>query len=1061
MSNDDSYSPEIDAHVEDVILRRIPGLTTDSIIDKFMAVGAKLTGKTPYGYQVPFIRRLIHVILEREAEEVTALWSRQCIGGDEIVLDRAGVAWRMKDSPGAFKTKDEADTYLLEADDGDFVLNNVTLEHVFFDSHNEEKPLSDFKVGDLIQVVTKAPQWPDQEDADPITMIEARALANTAGQWGSSVTGEGFDDGFPVRIFKARREVAMEFIKTLPAFKEHHSKVFRGYCMALVTKLGRPSSSTPCGEDGETISLARITKLEPTGNKMAVYDRTVPEKEWFYCQGFRAHNSGKSESIAFAASALMVLLPVLSQTFKEDDRFSFFDRASSTYRDYSSGFWIGIYAPKKEQAGIIFNRIRAVLQRDEARAVLQELGLNYSVNNGDTFKITNGSFVKCSTASEQASIEGSTLHLAILEESQDISDQKANKSIGPMLASCVEGSTLVTTSSGVKYRIEDVVKAKLPLMVPCVDGRTLTMTDSYISDWVDSGEQECVEIHTCSGRSIVATLDHPLLAVYRGGAPEWMTCADISARRRKSNTSAVRLLLPETVPAAQHPPTPSVNPYEAGKLYALNNVRVRKVPVPSDWSEWCLESIRLFFSGFLNHGQRHISETSKSGSHSPRPHYCINIPAKDRAQALDLIHMLHVLGVHGRVMGASVSISKDFYVRKLCELCRIRHTRVSPEPDERIQDIADVIKNIRSTVKESIPGFYQDTVTSVIPVGKKHVYDIKVPGHHSFVANGIISHNTGGSIVKIGTANSKKSHFYLAIKRNERRFNQGCFQNHFLVHWKEAAKHNSFYAKFVAKEMARLGETSDEFRMNYNAEFLLERGVAIPEALFDKLSVTDGFGSDILPARRNEMNYVAGIDFGKVHDPTVVTVLEVNWQNPRQVVEGFDPKLGSFTIEIFGKHVVDWLQLLGDDYEAQYVEIGHFLKKWRPERMALDYTGVGISLGDRFRANFPGTDIDFVAYSDDSKDALCRQMLADMHTGMITWPAGPECRERKEWKQFKSDMSDLEKTYKNGLLSLHAPAIAGAHDDYGASLSLAIRAANERPFGGEVEESDGVFGTRS
>ena len=41
-------------------------------------------------------------------------------------------------------------------------------------------------------------------------------------------------------------------------------------------------------------------------------------------------------------------------------------------------------------------------------------------NNGDTFRLSTGSFVKCSTASDQANIEGSTLHLAFLEESQDM-----------------------------------------------------------------------------------------------------------------------------------------------------------------------------------------------------------------------------------------------------------------------------------------------------------------------------------------------------------------------------------------------------------------------------------------------------------------------------------------------------------------------------------------------------------------------------------------------------------------------------------------------------------------
>ncbi len=93
--------------------------------------------------------------------------------------------------------------------------------------------------------------------------------------------------------------------------------------------------------------------------------------------------------------------------------------------------------------------------------------------------------------------------------------------------------------------------------------------------------------------------------------------------------------------------------------------------------------------------------------------------------------------------------------------------------------------------------------------------------------------------------------------------------------------------------------------------------------------------------------------------------------------------------------------------------------------MALDYTGVGISLGDRFKAMFDGVDVEFVTYSDDSKDALCRGFLADLHSGMLTWPGGKNCEQRREFKQFKTQMLDLEKDYKNGLLSLHHPDIRG------------------------------------
>jgi hypothetical protein len=79
---------------------------------------------------------------------------------------------------------------------------------------------------------------------------------------------------------------------------------------------------------------------------------------------------------------------------------------------------------------------------------------------------------------------------------------------------------------------------------------------------------------------------------------------------------------------------------------------------------------------------------------------------------------------------------------------------------------------------------------------------------------------------------------------------------------------------------------------------------------------------------------------------------------------------------------------------------------------------------------------------------------------MLTWPGGVACEQRREFKQFKTQMLDLEKDYKNGLLNLHHPDIRGCHDDYPQSCFLAVHAALHRPFGGEVEEAAGVYGRR-
>ncbi|MBD3261645.1 MAG: hypothetical protein GF334_08200 [Candidatus Altiarchaeales archaeon] len=469
-----------------------------------------------------------------------------------------------------------------------------------------------------------------------------------------------------------------------------------------------------------------------------------------------ARQSGKSEALAMITSSLMFVMPSLAKAFPDDDRFSYQDPKTGDTRDYSEGFWTAIFAPKKDQAGIIFSRVKGFFNRDTVKQMCSEEGITFTHNNGDTLRLSNGSYIKCSTASDQSSIEGYTLHLGILEESQDISDEKASKSIGPMMAA------------------------------------------------------------------------------------------------------------------------------------------------------------------------------------------------------------------------------------------------------------------------------------------------------------------VGGTIVKIGTSNAKKSHFYKTCKRNERRYRQGGAKNHFLVRWDEAAKYNSDYERFVLKEMARLGERSDEFRMSYCCEFMLARGMAFTDKVLSSLCVTRRKYApfhEILGGPMMGRRYAAGIDFGKVHDSTVVTILDVDWDNPRQTLEGFDEEEGAFTLEIFGKHLVSWMEMQGDDYEAQFLAIQRYLRPWGAERIALDYTGVGVALGDKFKAHYDDCDVEFVSYSDQSKDMLGRLILSDVATGMITFPGGPSTVETTEYKEFWAQMLDLEKEYKakSGYLALHHPNMRGAKDDYCDSLQLAIYAASKRPHGGDIEESENVF----
>ena len=158
---------------------------------------------------------------------------------------------------------------------------------------------------------------------------------------------------------------------------------------------------------------------------------------------------GKSTMIASICASLMVLMPEFAKTWEQDQRFNRRDD-HGRYRGYKDGFWIGVFAPVKQLADLLYNKVRDVFSTDAAQSVLQELGLSFTVANGNQVTLSNKSVVKSLSASEHSKIEGHTFHLAVQEECQDINTLKIAKSISPMV-SAYHGSTLsIGTSNATK-----------------------------------------------------------------------------------------------------------------------------------------------------------------------------------------------------------------------------------------------------------------------------------------------------------------------------------------------------------------------------------------------------------------------------------------------------------------------------------------------------------------------------------------------------------------------------------------------------------------------------------
>lgn len=302
------------------------------------------------------------------------------------------------------------------------------------------------------------------------------------------------------------------------------------------------------------------------------------------------------------------------------------------------------------------------------------------------------------------------------------------------------------------------------------------------------------------------------------------------------------------------------------------------------------------------------------------------------------------------------------------------------------------------------------------------------------------------TICKIGTATTFKGDFYEAINRNKKEYEQGKLRvrNHFEYNYKVVMKYNPRYEKYIEREKRSLGETSDEFRMSYNLEWIISRGMFID---LEKLENTCGDKFLERVESDHVATHVAGIDVGggsaknkNDADSTVITITEVDWDNPVLMETSIDEETGEDKVYLaYNTYIKDWCEIspeVAEDYEVQYQMIMEYLKNFKVAKIVIDATREA-SLGQRIRANVKSEVILFT-FSTVSKSMLYKYLQTEINTGRARFPMGAKTIETKEYKKFSQQMADLQKSYSGSNLIVSHPPERGAHDDYSDSWALSL-----------------------
>lgn len=282
--------------------------------------------------------------------------------------------------------------------------------------------------------------------------------------------------------------------------------------------------------------------------------------------------------------------------------------------------------------------------------------------------------------------------------------------------------------------------------------------------------------------------------------------------------------------------------------------------------------------------------------------------------------------------------------------------------------------------------------------------------------------STYGTFVMTGTPTYQKGVFYRQIQSNRRdALKRGARTNHFQADYKEVGRWSEDYKRGAARDMLKMGADSDEFKLSYRLLWLLEQGMFTTSERLAEL------GDKSMETVKNYYTtpIVIGIDPGRKIDSTIVTAMFVDWD--RRDEFGY-----------FNCRILNWLDLQGLGWEAQYHRIVEFASRYNVWAIGVDSGGMGDLFISRLEVLLPHIDIIDVSSQRPAQSERWKYLREMIDRGKITWPAHAKTTNLRTYKHFMQQMGDLQVKFEGPYMLAEAPKEVNAHDDYCDSLAIAL-----------------------
>ncbi len=264
-------------------------------------------------------------------------------------------------------------------------------------------------------------------------------------------------------------------------------------------------------------------------------------------------------------------------------------------------------------------------------------------------------------------------------------------------------------------------------------------------------------------------------------------------------------------------------------------------------------------------------------------------------------------------------------------------------------------------------------------------------------------------------------------------------KRHFRFDWREVARHNPDYKKYVEAEKARLGEDHPLFRTQYlllpikgGGGFLTRQQIVGMLGTHSRLRQPEDGRAYIagidLAGEREETKEAALTAAKPKLDSTVITIAEVDTAR-HPIFSPAEPRL----------HVVEHYHWTGTAHSQLYPQLVDILKRWKCHRVLVDATGIGQPVASFLRKEVGSRVVPFT-FTQKSKSDMGFELLSFVNSGRL------KLYKQDGSNEYEQTMYQLEKAraqYRpNQTMNFYVDPSEG-HDDFLMSLALAAEAARD------------------